>query len=579
MTRVWWQTCLMVMLFLLVVAAPRASAGGGPENVALIVNSRSWSSRTIANYYQRLRHIPRNNVIHLDWTGDTARIDIDTFRRLVLTPVLNELRQRNLAHVDYLIYSSDLPFEIQFTAEKKEDDKFPSGSLTGLTFLYRLAMQPGNPLYAESNTNWYAAQLSGERVNATRGFRSSYEWSHDGQRVQQPASGQFTQRYLLSTMLGHTGPKGNTVAEVVTSLERSAAADGTFPAGTIYYCRTPDRKRSEIRDASLAFERAVSELERLGVAARVVEDVLPIGADDVQGLMTGTATFDWPQSRSTLRPGAIAEHLTSFGAYFHGTSQTLISEWIRYGAAGTSGTVIEPYGLFFKFPDPRIHVHYAQGCTLAEAFYQSVNAPYQLLVLGDPLCRPWARIPTVTARGLNSGATLSGEVEFQPVILAGEGQTIGQMRAFVDGKPWNPPPGRPFKLPTTDFSDGYHELRLVATERSAIETQGRQIVDLWFDNHGQTPQAAVSSTSTIVPWKAPLEIEASLAGATRLELYHNQQLIGTIDGGQGAFRVDSERLGSGPVTLDVAGVLPGSATERAWARPLRLEIDWPGDAR
>ena len=35
------------------------------------------------------------------------------------------------------------------------------------------------------------------------------------------------------------------------------------------------------------------------------------------------------------------------------------------------------------------------GCTLAEAFYQSVLAPYQLLVVGDPLCAVagWLRLP------------------------------------------------------------------------------------------------------------------------------------------------------------------------------------------
>ena len=40
-----------------------------------------------------------------------------------------------------------------------------------------------------------------------------------------------------------------------------------------------------------------------------------------------------------------------------------------------------------------IQVHYARGCSLAEAFYQSVYAPYQLMIVGDPLCRPWANIP------------------------------------------------------------------------------------------------------------------------------------------------------------------------------------------
>ena len=62
-----------------------------------------------------------------------------------------------------------------------------------------------------------------------------------------------------------------------------------------------------------------------------------------------------------------------------------MTDWISAGAAGTSGTVTEPYAMQQKFPMPFIHVHYAKGCSLAEAFYQSLMGPYQLLVLGDPL--------------------------------------------------------------------------------------------------------------------------------------------------------------------------------------------------
>ena len=82
-----------------------------------------------------------------------------------------------------------------------------------------------------------------------------------------------------------------------------------------------------------------------------------------------------------------------------GAGQTPLSEFLRYGAAGSSGTVTEPFAIAEKFPSPMIQVHYARGCTLAEAFYQSVHGPYQLLIVGDPLCRPWADIPQVSVAG------------------------------------------------------------------------------------------------------------------------------------------------------------------------------------
>ena len=46
-----------------------AWAGGGPENVLLLVNSNSLNSKTIANHYIALRNIPPSNVVYIDWRG------------------------------------------------------------------------------------------------------------------------------------------------------------------------------------------------------------------------------------------------------------------------------------------------------------------------------------------------------------------------------------------------------------------------------------------------------------------------------------------------------------------------------
>ena len=40
---------------------------------------------------------------------------------------------------------------------------------------------------------------------------------------------------------------------------------------------------------------------------------MPLNKPDVQGVMMGTASFDWKASGSTILPGAICEHFTSFG--------------------------------------------------------------------------------------------------------------------------------------------------------------------------------------------------------------------------------------------------------------------------
>jgi hypothetical protein len=47
--------------------ATQAFAGGGPENVLLLVNANSESSKTVANHYIALRQIPATNVLYIDW--------------------------------------------------------------------------------------------------------------------------------------------------------------------------------------------------------------------------------------------------------------------------------------------------------------------------------------------------------------------------------------------------------------------------------------------------------------------------------------------------------------------------------
>src|SRR4051794_714129 len=69
-------------------AARPAHAGGGPENLFLVVNSRSWASLTVANHFIHLRKVSAGNVLYLDWGSDVDVIDVGTFRDRILVPAL-----------------------------------------------------------------------------------------------------------------------------------------------------------------------------------------------------------------------------------------------------------------------------------------------------------------------------------------------------------------------------------------------------------------------------------------------------------------------------------------------------------
>ncbi len=565
-----------------------ARAGGGPENVFLVVNASSPDSVTVANAYAELRGIPPINVLMLPWQESTESVSIATFRSDLLDPVLQAIDGRRLApQINCVVYSNDFPWRIDFADELpaavsgQELYKFPSGSLTGMTMLYGAVRSGQGPVWLDPQSNRYWRPLDADGVpKSTDGFRGWHRYDAQGEVVQDAGN-----RYLLAVMLGVTAGRGNSVAEIIRGLEMSAAADGTKPSGTIYFVTNND-VRTKTR--SPAFPPIVRAIEALGVKAEVVTGMLPSARRDVAGLMTGTADFDWAASKSTVVPGAICDNLTSFGGVFTASAgQTPLSAFIRAGAAGSSGTVIEPYALQAKFPHPAIQLHYARGATLAEAFYQSVQSPYQLLVVGDPLCCPWATIPQVqvavtgTGNALDNIGSLSGVIELVPqATMAGPqsqpdgaaaSTAIARFTFFVDGVQLAEcRPGERLPLDTAQLADGHHEFRVVATEASSVQSQGRWVMPVQFKNHGR------SLTLRVEPERVSLAgtVRVSLAGEglDGVAVFSMGRVLGRTAGGDTTIEVPAELLGCGRVTIRAMGRAGAGAVNSVNATPVTIEV-------
>ena len=669
-----------------------ARAGGGPENVIVVVNADSWASMTVANEFIHLRKIPPSNVIYLDKLESFETISVADLRDKIAKPVLKAIFNRQLAaQIDYVTYSSDVPYEVNFAGDWKGEKPAgyvgTSGSITGLTYLSPLVLEEDPKKYTNLGSNHYAGpgprrapsgpaperlrlsqdemaklhqaqqlyqgkkyaeagKLFGELAAAhpktstllynlaccearegeqdkalaalaaaveagwwhwqhaagdddfqalrdrkefqallarmkaeapeptvapTQAFRSSYGWTETGQKAE---AGEGTQ-YVLSTMLAVTSGRGNSVREALACLNRSVSADGTHPKGTIYYTLNSD-VRTRTRSRNGAFEAAARMLNELGVRAEVVQGTLPKDKSDVMGLMIGTAGFNWKSCRSTILPGAICEHLTSWGGVLReGASQTPLTEFLRHGAAGSSGTVAEPMSIQAKFPLPFMHVHYARGCSLAEAFYQSVQGPYQLLIVGDPLCQPWAKIPRVSVTGVRPGETVKGQITLTPAAKTEKGVSVARYELFVDGvRQSESPPGEPFELDTTALADGYHELRVVAVCGGPIETQGRAVLPITVANKGLA-LAVSRPQSPVVAWDTPLRLTARMAGAAEILFLHNTRLVGRIAGAKGTVEIDPRLLGQRPVRIRPIAVIQGKEEgdeTRIAAAPIDLDV-------
>ena len=168
-------------------------------------------------------------------------------------------------------------------------------------------------------------------------------------------------------------------------IERGLASDGTVPNGTAYLVTSGDQAR-DVRAALYADAQMLAggRLRMEQVRAAALE-----GRDDVMFYFIGAVTVPKLLSNRFV-PGAVADHLTSYGGMVPDSSQMSSLRWLEAGATGSYGTVVEPCNITAKFPNPALLIlHYLSGETLLEAYWKSVAMPGQGLFIGEPLSAPY----------------------------------------------------------------------------------------------------------------------------------------------------------------------------------------------
>lgn len=671
----------------------RLLAGGGPENVLVVVNGDSPVSLQVANAYVEMREIPPEHVLWLHDIPYPDTISIETFRTRIWKPIRDFITQNRLEEeIDIIAYSADFPYAVNFLADlranklPKQKQQGTEASLTGLTYFARL-VEAGSLKYLAGNANryfrrnlgpgsrlpraptavetrlhgeaeealrkkefqtavtdfeslvqgfpehgglwhglarshaalgntqkaWLALQqavdhgwsnsletrddsylkaLSGDpswqplldrmekrngAFQAAHGFSSRYEWTGATQPVKTFSSDSL-QSYYLATLLAYTGTYGNSVPEVKNYLAAARASDGTQPDGTVYLLVNND-VRSRTRQP--LFLETVTELERRGRHAGILtrgqgqqDGILPQGKEDVIGAVVGAKSYKWQSSGSRLLPGAIAESLTSYGAKFNSPSQTKLTELLRYGAAGSSGAVAEPFSIQAKFPLPLLHVHYADGSSLAEAFYQSVQAPYQLLIVGDPLARPYARFASIGLTSPDPDTSWSGVVTLQPKVVPAPERPIAQLELWVDGQLLAYAlPDASFTWDTRSWDDGFHELRLVAQEADPVETRSYTRVGVMLAN--STHRLSLDPRQGAVRYGETLSVSGTADGGREVSIWQGNRKLGSapVNGGRWQLQLDSQLPGTGQVTLGVRAVFEDNSVVRS--APLKIDIEPP----
>ena len=186
-------------------------------------------------------------------------------------------------------------------------------------------------------------------------------------------------------------------------IARGLAAEATFPgpanAATpgpvdVMLVRTTDPARStrwdDMERAAERFDPVAGLRVAYRDASADASSELLVDAGGVLGYQTGL-TWVGGLDTVTFAPGALADHLTSFGGVLDGSAgQMPITAWLDAGATASYGTAIEPCNYPQKFPRPTVlWPRYFRGATAVEAYWASVEWPGEGNFVGDPLARPF----------------------------------------------------------------------------------------------------------------------------------------------------------------------------------------------
>ncbi len=682
----WIGRNLIAVLMMLAVTCitDSAQAGGGPENVFLVINEQSLSSKLVANHYTDLRKIPPKNILYLNSVPAKDAITNQDFQKLILEPILKAIARRKLnGSIDYIVYSSGFPTRVSIK-DHQELLKAAVGksfiakyygamaSITSMTYYSSRILQNDPTYMALSSNNYYripypqalanpfrgellkkyqnataglraegqefadaqntlismaknnpgqAAVLyqlarffavEGDRANAisfltrairmgwknkqfiqrdasfsgikndvlfkglvdrvpesrsnmiaSHGFRNAYHWAPNGM-INGPGKGA---RYFLSAMLSITRGEGISDYDSVNYLTRAVQADFSHPKGTFYFTRTAD-VRTTTRFPN--FQKSIGELNLLDHQSRIAKQIMPERRDDVLGLTCGTSKFDWAATGSRFLPGAIADNLTSTGAMFTNKSQTKCTEFLRFGAAGACGTVTEPYSIQAKFPHPLIHAHYAKGCSLAEAYYQSVHGPFQLLLVGDPLCQPFATPPTIR---ITSPSPMDVVKEkFALKIDSSQSQVnIAGYEIFLDGvMVLRTRSIENLDIDSGNIGDGFHELRVVAVASDEIETRGQAILPFLVNNHDH--QVTIETEQFRPEFKDKIIINASTNYGQRIIIKLNHKTVGVINAQKGTTSLSPTVAGMGKIKIRAFAVSDDKSALSVSSTPLLIDV-------
>jgi uncharacterized protein (TIGR03790 family) len=307
--------------------------------LAVIINTADPLSVQIGNYYAAQRRILFQNIIKVDFRPGKTTLTVHEFDALK-------------ASIDRQVLPGVQAYALTWATPYRVD-------CMSITSALAFGFEPGFCADGCQNTR-----------------RSPY--------FNSSARMPFAQLHIRPTM----SIAATSFAQAKALIDRGVMSDGSRPTATAYLLFTSDRARNVRSTTYPLIERLLGSGQ---VRARQLNQDALRDASDVLFYFTGKEKVEELQTLHFV-PGAIADHLTSFGGMLTNSIQMSALRWLEAGATGSYGTVVEPCAIAQKFPNPLVVItYYLQGETLMEAYWKSVAMPGQGIFVGEPLAAPFRR--------------------------------------------------------------------------------------------------------------------------------------------------------------------------------------------
>jgi len=311
-----------------------------PEQVALVINDADPSSVRAGDYYRITRGIPSQNVVHVSMKNAPNRLFLAEFNSLQA-----EIEAQLNAKEQVILLAWTAPYAVE------------CNSITSALTLGFDAKQCLDTCGVGKPSPY---------------FDSASKKPFDDLRIR-PAMLLPNDSFMRTKAL----------------IDRGVLSDAGVFRATAYYLTTSDTNRNS---RAPFFPPTGLNIPRAGLAIMNMRSDKLVGARDIMIYQTGLAIVDGLETLGFL-PGALADHLTSFGGDLAGKGQMSALRWLDAGATASYGTVSEPCNYWQKFPNSTVLLKwYVNGATAIEAYWKSVAWPAQGVFVGEPLAAPYGRL-------------------------------------------------------------------------------------------------------------------------------------------------------------------------------------------